>query len=125
MVAARGLQLQPWDPVQQQVRGGVGIFSGRTPYVWLSNQYTGTGLEFTRPAVAFNANNRIPFVADPHNQPTNVGTAAPNEVNLLDPDYKYPQVLRWNLAYDRTIAGWTTTGSFCTPRRCRMSSIRT
>ena len=35
--------------VPQQVRGGVGIFSGRTPYVWLSNQYTGTGLEFTRP----------------------------------------------------------------------------
>ena len=28
--------------------------------------------------------------------------AATNEVNLLDPDYKYPQVMRWNLAYDRT-----------------------
>ena len=41
-----------------------------------------------------------------------VGTAAPNEVNLLDPDYKYPQVLRWNLAYDRTVAGWTTTAEF-------------
>ncbi len=80
--------------------------------MWLSNQYTGTGLEFTRPAVTFNATNRIPFVADPHNQPSNVGTAAPNEVNLLDPDYKYPQVLRWNLAYDRTVAGWTTTAEF-------------
>ena len=96
----------------QQLRGGVGIFSGRTPYVWLSNQYTGTGLEFTRPAVTFNVANRIPFVADPDNQPRNVGTAAVNEVNLLDPDYKYPQVLRWNLAYDRRIAGWTTTGEF-------------
>ena len=119
-VTPEGLQ---WSPrvgfnynlggtVPQQVRGGVGIFSGRTPYVWLSNQYTGTGLEFTRPAVTFNAANRIPFVADPHNQPKNVGTASLNEVNLLDPDYKYPQVLRWNLAYDRTIAGWTTTGEF-------------
>ena len=107
-----GFNYNPGGSVPQQVRGGVGIFSGRTPYVWLSNQYTGTGLEFTRPAVTFNAANRIPFVADPHNQPKNVGTAALNEVNLLDPDYKYPQVLRWNLAYDRTVAGWTTTAEF-------------
>ncbi len=49
MVPARGLQLQPRAARSpQQVRGGVGIFSGRTPYVWLSNQYTGTGLEFTQ-----------------------------------------------------------------------------
>jgi Carboxypeptidase regulatory-like domain len=107
-----GFNFNPGGSVPQQVRGGVGIFSGRTPYVWLSNQFTGTGLEFTRPSVTFNAANRIPFVADPHNQPKTVGTAAPNEVNLLDPDYKYPQVLRWNLAYDRTVAGWTTTAEF-------------
>ena len=97
---------------RQQVRGGIGIFSGRTPYVWLSNQYTGTGLEFTRVQVSFNANNRIPFVADPNAQPRNLGTASVNEVNLLDPDYKYPQVLRWNLAYDRDLFGWTTTAEF-------------
>jgi hypothetical protein len=123
-VTPEGLQWSPrvgfnynlGSTVPQQVRGGVGIFSGRTPYVWLSNQYTGTGLEFTRPAVSFNVNNRIPFVADPNNQPRNLGTAAVNEVNLLDPDYKYPQVLRWNLAYDRTIAGWTTTGEFLQTR---------
>ena len=39
-----------WDIAgdgKQQVRGGVGIFSGRTPYVWLSNQYGNTGIEFT------------------------------------------------------------------------------
>ena len=119
-VKPEGLQWSPrigfnynlGSSVPQQVRGGVGIFSGRTPYVWLSNQYTGTGLEFTRPAVTFNTANRIPFVSDPLNQPRNVGTAATNEVNLLDPDYKYPQVLRWNLAYDRTFAGWTTTAEF-------------
>ena len=27
------------------VRGGVGIFSGRPPYVWMSNAFTNTGLE--------------------------------------------------------------------------------
>jgi hypothetical protein len=97
---------------RRQVRGGVGVFSGRTPYVWLSNQYTGTGLEFTRIQVSFAEANRVPFVADPNAQPRNLGTASVNEVNMLDPDYKYPQVLRWNLAYDRDLFGWTTTGEF-------------
>ena len=33
---------------RQQLRGGTGIFGGRTPYVWISNQYSNTGIEFTR-----------------------------------------------------------------------------
>lgn len=94
---------------RQQIRGGIGVFAGRTPYVWLSNQYTGTGLEFTRITVNFNAANQIPFVPDPDAQPRSLGTAAVNEVNLLDPDYKYPQVMRWNLAYDRSMFGLTTS----------------
>ena len=90
---------------RQQVRGGFGLFGGRTPYVWLSNQYTNTGLEFTRLDTAFNANNRIPFVADPNGQPRNVGAAATNEINLVDSDYSFPQLLRGNLGYDRGL-GW-------------------
>lgn len=92
---------------RQQVRGGIGLFAGRTPYVWLANQYTGTGLEFTRISESFGAAKAIPFVANPDVQPRNLGTAAVNEVNLLDRDYKYPQVLRWNLAYDRSMSGVT------------------
>ena len=42
------------DATRQQLRGGVGIFGGRTPYVWLSNQYTNTGIEFTRVNRAYN-----------------------------------------------------------------------
>ena len=48
---------------REQVRGGIGLFAGRTPYVWLSNQYGNTGIEFRRLSVGLNANNRIPFVA--------------------------------------------------------------
>ena len=58
------------DNNTEQVRGGVGLFSGRTPYVWLSNQYGNTGIEFRRLSLAFNANNRIPFVTDTTAQPT-------------------------------------------------------
>jgi len=96
-----------WDPTgegKQQLRGGVGIFSGRTPYVWISNQYGNTGIEFRRITARVNppitAANNIPFVSDPDNQPEAVGNAATNEINLTDPDFEMPTVVRGNLAYD-------------------------
>jgi hypothetical protein len=91
------------DNNREQVRGGFGLFAGRTPYVWLSNQYGNTGIEFRRLSVGFNANNRIPFVADAQAQPTTIGAAQSNEIDLIDPDYKYPSLMRGNLAYDRTL----------------------
>ena len=95
----------------QQVRGGVGLFSGRTPYVWLSNQYGNTGIEFRRLSIPFNASNRIAFVADPTAQPTSVGNAATNEVDLIDPDYKYPSLVRFNLGYDRDLGVFGLIGT--------------
>ena len=89
---------------KNQLRGGAGIFTGRTPYVWLSNNFTGTGLQFARLSVTRNAANNIPFVADPDSQPTQVGSAtgtAANEYAIVDPDFKFPSVARYNLAYDR------------------------
>lgn len=98
---------------REQIRGGVGLFSGRTPYVWLSNQYGNTGNEFRRLSVGFNANNRVPFVADAKAQPTSVGSAATNEIDLIDPDYKYPSLVRTNIAYDRELfLGFVGTGEF-------------
>jgi len=99
-----------WDPNAdgvQQVRGGIGLFSGRTPYVWLSNQYGNTGNEFTRISSylgrPINAGNNITFVADPLNQPTDVGNASTNEVDVTDPDYHFPSVMRATLGYDREL----------------------
>src|SRR5262249_23378988 len=91
---------------RSQRRGATGISAGRTPYVWLSNQYSNTGVDFTALAVPFNAANRIPFVADPNNQPTSLGTAGNQTINFIDPDYQYPQVVRANIAYHHD------TGSF-------------
>ncbi|HET9262093.1 MAG TPA: carboxypeptidase regulatory-like domain-containing protein [Vicinamibacterales bacterium] len=98
----------------EQIRGGFGLFSGRTPYVWLSNQFGNTGIEFRRISLGFNANNRILFSPDPDAQPTNIGNAATNEIDLIDPDYKYPSLIRTNLGYDRNLgmAGLTGTVEF-------------
>lgn len=99
---------------KQQVRGGLGMFAGRTPYVWLSNQYGNTGIEFQRVGASNNNANRIPFVADPMAQAKVVtgasGSAFTNEIDLIDPDYKYPLLLRGNLAYERELP-WGLVGS--------------
>jgi hypothetical protein len=99
-----------WDVAgdgKRQVRGGGGLFSGRTPYVWLSNQYSNTGIEFQRIGASFNANNRIPFVTNISGQPRTVTGATAgaftNEIDLIDPDYTYPRVLRGSLAYDQQL----------------------
>lgn len=109
-----------WDVLgdaRQQVRGGIGVFTGRTPYVWLSNNFIGTGIQFARLSVARNAANRIPFNPDPDNQPTQVGGAsgaASNEYALTDPDFKFPSVLRYNVAVDRDLGfgGLIATAEF-------------
>jgi hypothetical protein len=97
----------------EQIRGGIGLFSGRTPYVWLSNQYGNTGIEFRRITAGFNVNNRIPFVSDATQQPTSVtgANAATNEIDLIDPDYKYPSLLRTNIAYDRELGFFGLIGT--------------
>jgi hypothetical protein len=98
----------------QQVRGGVGLFTGRPAYVWISNQFGNTGIDFTRIGASRNTANRIPFVTDPLNQPATVQGAPAgtftNEIDLIDPDFKYPSVLRGNVGYDHTLA-WGFVGS--------------
>lgn len=111
-----GFNWRPTDNTREQVRGGIGLFSGRTPYVWLSNQYGNTGIEISRLRVSFNRNNRIPFVADPNAQPKEItgGQSVAGEIDMVDPDYTYPQLLRGNIAYDRELGflGLVATGEF-------------
>lgn len=97
----------------QQIRGGVGSFAGRTPYVWLSNQYGNTGVDVTSISTGFKTTNMIPFVADVNTQPTVVkgASAGKQTVNMIDPNYKYPQVLRGNIAYDRALGFWGLVGT--------------
>ena len=91
------------DGTKQQVRGGVGLFSGRNPYVYLSNQYVNTGVEFRRLSATFNTNNNFAFSPDPNNPPKTIGNASTNEIDVIDPDYQFPSIVRGNLAYDRDL----------------------
>jgi outer membrane receptor protein involved in Fe transport len=98
-----------WNPGvggNQQVRGGIGVFAGRTPFVWVSNAYAGTGIEQVSLTCLAAAGCSVPaFTADPFNQPRVGGTAAAGTltVDLIDPDFEFPRVLRTTLGYDRDL----------------------
>lgn len=82
-----------------QIRGGVGVFSGRFPAVWVSNQYSNTGVDFYTNTTAPTG-----FIGDPYNQFTGGVTTLPTaEVNLTDQNFKAPAILRSNLAMDHTL----------------------
>lgn len=85
-----------------QVRGGVGIFSGRVPYVWVSNQYGNTGVEYARLTGSPAA-----FSADPNNQPGpgSPGLAATTtyEIDITNPNFKNPSILRSSISVDKKL----------------------
>ena len=89
------------------LRGGVGIFSGRPPYVWVSNAYGNTGLE--QQTLLCNTAVRIPvFTVDPANQPTQCAdgtgpSSGATSIVVYDPDFKFPQALKLALGADRAL----------------------
>jgi hypothetical protein len=90
---------------QTQVRGGTGIFTGRPAYVWISNQIGNTGV-LTGFETADNTTAR-PFHPDPNHYkplPTDA-PAASYELALTNPDFKFPQIWRSNIAIDRRLPG--------------------
>jgi len=98
-----------------QVRGGVGIFTGRIPYVWMSNNFGNTGM-FT--AEVRNSGQGIIFNPDPKSQyiAGDPGTGSPrlqSEIDIADPNLKLPQVMRFNLGVDQQlICGFVGTAEF-------------
>lgn len=95
------------------VRGGVGIFTGRVPLVWLSNAFTNTGMEMkgttiapkdgenTTPKLGQYAHNPLQALKDQEG----TGSAAKPDVVTINNNYKYPQALRANLAVEQMLPG--------------------
>lgn len=101
------------------VRGGVGIFTGRVPFVWISNNFSNTGVaQFSYNTyntdgitVQYNANNA--YKADPTVNPTTPAQKL-QTINAFDKDFKFSQQLRANLAVDFKLLGinWTVEGIY-------------
>ncbi|MCX6270171.1 MAG: TonB-dependent receptor, partial [Bacteroidetes bacterium] len=114
MVSPRiGFNYDPYGNQKTQVRGGVGIFTSRIPFVWPAGAYSNNGmiiggLSITRDTVAFNPNPDTQYTAE------SIGliTKKPSgEINLFARDFKYPQVFRASLAVDQKLPWWGLIGS--------------
>lgn len=99
-----------WDPKGDkslQVRGGTGIFTGRLPFVWFTNQPTNSGtLQNTVELTKAEDLAGITFNKDPFYHLSNTElfpsapTKAPGSLAVVDKDFVMPQVWRSNLAVD-------------------------
>jgi hypothetical protein len=95
------------------IRGGIGVFSGRPPYVWVSNAFVNTGLEqFT---LNCNLDSVPAFTVDVASQPKRCSLGTPNTnavrtINYFDPSFKFPEDLKIALGADTRLP-WDMVGT--------------
>ena len=95
------------------VRGGSGIFTGRIPFAWLGYAYYNNATNYAsvdyngiQPSANVLTGPKILLNQNPNQIYQNAATALPNvaqnttEVNLIDPNFKLPQIWRSSLAVD-------------------------
>jgi outer membrane receptor protein involved in Fe transport len=93
-----------------QVRGGVGVFTSRIPLVWPGGAYNNNGL--TAGFVDERAiNGDIFFSGDPFDQLVQPGAepgtgATGGQIDIFAPDFKLPQVAKYNIAVDQKLPVW-------------------
>lgn len=88
-----------------QVRGGTGVFTGRPPYVFLSNQIGNTGVLSGFIDVSGAAAAGYGFTANPNQYfiPSTPTLPSTFDLALTDPNYKMPQVWKTNIAVDQKL----------------------
>ncbi len=102
-----------WDATNSgdtQVRGGTGIFTGKPPYVWISNQIGNTGA--LSALTATSNTTAYPFNPNPdtYKQPATGALATSYELDVTDPNFRFPQTWRSNIGVDRRLP-WGLVGT--------------
>jgi outer membrane receptor protein involved in Fe transport len=121
-----------WDAMGNknlQVRGGLGVFTGRIPFVWLTNQVGGigtlvsnvgystpaqlSGIKFYTSLEDMKAKSPAEYAKLPQNTST-----APGSIVMIDPNFKMPQILRGDLGIDYKLPwyGLIATGELMVTR---------
>ncbi|HYK83249.1 MAG TPA: TonB-dependent receptor [Gemmatimonadales bacterium] len=108
-----GFNFDPYGDQSTIVRGGVGLFAGRPPYVWISNAFSNTGLE---QATLVCQGAALPaFTPNPSSQPTacagGVGATPPiPTVNYFDSNFKFPEDFKVAIGVDHQLP-WHVLGT--------------
>ncbi|HEX8657649.1 MAG TPA: hypothetical protein VF690_08955, partial [Hymenobacter sp.] len=101
------------DDRKTQLRGGTGVFTGRVPFVWLSNQASNNGVQFG----SFSIQGAVPNGNNPGAsiypfnpnvdayRPQNAAANTRYNLAVTDKDFKFPQVWRTNIAVDQELPG--------------------
>ena len=93
------------------MRGGSGVFTGRIPFAWLGYAFYNDGVGFgsydVKPTSSFIGDPLA--AAGPKAYAFANGQANKTQVDLIDNNFKMPQVLRNSLAVDYTINGYKLT----------------
>ena len=96
-----------------QLRGGIGVFQGKGPGVWISNNFSNNGLliaQTTQATLKTDGVTTIPFQADPNKQLK--GASLPTfAVNAMQEGFKLPSALKANLSLDRKLPWWGLTAT--------------
>ena len=85
-----------------QLRGGLGLFQGAAPNVWMAGAFQNTGLNF----IAYDENNPGPIFTpgvNPPYIPTGPGSTPRLRVDVMEPGLALPSVLKANLAFDHEL----------------------
>jgi hypothetical protein len=87
------------------LRGGIGVFTSRIPFVWPGAMYNNNGLTNGR-VDETQIEEALTFRPGIDDQYTNPKFTVPSgDVNIFVKDFKFPQVLRGNLALDTRLPG--------------------
>ena len=86
------------------LRGGVGIFSGRIPFVWISNCFSNTGVTQMGYTLDSSKGQSVPKFGE---EPSGAeGVSSNPMINIVSKDFRYPQVARATLALEQEYKGW-------------------
>ena len=96
------------DAHKYLLRGGIGIFNGRAPFVWIENAWANTGIE--KKGTEISGANVPKFIENGTKTPaeieaSTVGKVLGPDINTIDRNFKFPQVLRANLALESRLPG--------------------
>lgn len=95
------------------LRGGLGIFTSRIPFVWPGGAFINNGLTIGEVGARDISpdDGLVPFIADPQQQYINPNFSIPSgQIDLFAQDFRYPQIFRTSLAIDHVFFDdWKTS----------------
>ena len=104
-----------WDvngDQKTQLRGGIGLFAGPPPFVWISNQASNSGVALFGSISNSTTTSFSPDVNPNPNWPANATKSLSKSysLNVTDPSFKFPQALKASLAVDQKLPkNWIVT----------------